>query len=83
MRREREQCSSFDVELSQLKMSGESRGIIVNDEGDEVEVYEDELLLINRNFPETPFNWSIIIGSNSVILVVNIVVLLWGKIKVG
>ena len=55
----------------------------MNDEGDEVEVDEDELLLINRNFPETPFNWSIIIGSNSVILVVNIVVLLWGKIKVG
>ena len=43
---------------------------------------DDQLFLVNRNFPESLFNWSVVITMCVCILIVNIIVLLWAKIKV-
>ena len=44
---------------------------------------DDQLFLVNRNFPESLFNWSVVITMCVCILIVNIIVLLWAKIKVN
>ena len=55
--------------------------IVFNGEGDRIVFDEEDLMEVNQNFPVNTFNWSVVGLTNMIILLVNIIVLLWAKIK--
>ena len=55
--------------------------IVFNGDGDYVVLEDEDLMAVNQNFPENAFNWSVVGLTNLVILVVNIIVLVWARIK--
>ena len=55
--------------------------IVFNGEGDRIVFDEEDLMAVNENFPVNTFNWSVVGLTNMIILLVNIIVLLWAKIK--
>lgn len=58
--------------------------VVFNEHGDRIvfdEFWDEFELEVNRNFPQTPENWGIVIVTNSIILIVNIMVMVWAKFK--
>lgn len=57
----------------QFNIGQEEKAIKFDDETDFIEV--------NRNFDPTPLHWSIVVGTNSTILIVNLILMFWVKMK--
>lgn len=58
--------------------------VVFNEHGDSIvfdEFTEESELEVNRDFPQTPENWAIVIVTNTIILIVNIIVMVWAKFK--